>query len=296
MATDPDSAEPFGPLQALLDDLVAAGRSVHRVVDQAVVRGDPPGAWVTPPLGRGAVEARWDLGSLVGWSTTGEGWVLSAHEPPAEVHLGHVVDDRPLPPQPDRRRLGWLADEDDDAGWGPFALDDAEELERLADPRWRDELGTVEDRRGRVTQRRWRTELPAADVLRRCQAALAALLPVASRGGGIDDLVAAMPAWLVEACGHPWWSEQARRERDLLEGCRGAEAARLRARAAWTPETVARHLLLGERAWRFHSARVVDEHTLDVAVVHARRRTLVVDRLLRAAGAGSPAGSVAPRG
>lgn len=238
----------LGLLQPLVDAERERGGEVRLDVEARIVRGDPPYA-ALPASSRARVEAGWDLGPLVAWCPTATGWRLEDSTTLATVDLGGS-DVVPATAGP-RARLGFPSD---DARFEPLAgpAADEEERRRVAHPAWDPPPPPVDYAGLRHLARRVETDAPADRVL-------AGLVEVL---GGLPDL----PPWFRDACAPaPGSPEEVARRREAV-GLRGRAARRAAWALRWTPEEVLRHLDPAERVWRFHSARVVDDRTLDVAV------------------------------
>lgn len=245
------SASPpgLGLLQPLVDAERARGAEVRLEVEPRIVRGDPPQG-VAHGLSRSQVEAWWDLGPLLAWYPTRRGWLLEDSTTLARLELGEEPTDARLVGG-DRTRLGFPSD---DARLRPLAgaAADAEERTRLAGPTWEPPPPPPAYDGLRHLARRVETGAPAAQVLSRLVDVLA----------GVPDL----PEWFREACAPATGSAgEVVRRRAAVE-LRGRAARRAGWELRWTPDEVLRHLDPDERIWRFHSARVVDDRTLDVAV------------------------------
>ncbi|WP_122818895.1 hypothetical protein [Nocardioides pantholopis] len=254
----------------------AAGREVRLTVEDRELRGDPAHARLTGGLGRGEVEAAWDVGPLLAWYAEPGGWRLEDRVSRVWVDGGAPDDDAPRPAYAERRRVGWLADQGP-LDWGGLDPSCDAELARLGAPEWPAPGGSV----FHLGRRRALTAAPAGGVLDRLREVLGAALPVAASGAAVDDIEAALPGWLRERCAPHWWTPQAAAERDALRDLRGRPRRAAGWRLRWTATEVARHLLPEERAWRFLGARVVDERTLDLAWIQPRAGgTLDVTRFL----------------
>ena len=239
----------LGVLQRLVDAERARGAEVRLDVGPRIVRGDPPHG-VAPGSSRAQVEAGWDLGPLVAWYPTRRGWQLEDSTILATLELGEEPASPPTAAGP-RPRLGYPSD---DARLEPLAgaAADAEERRRVARPTWEPPPPPVDYAGLRHLARRVETAAPADRVLARLVEVL----------GDLPDL----PGWFREACAPAHGSaDEVVRRREAV-GLRGRAARRAAWELRWTPEEVLRHLDPAERVWRFHSARVVDDHTLDLAV------------------------------
>lgn len=244
------TADGLGLLQPVVDAELARGAEVRLDVEPRIVRGDPPHG-ILASCSRARVEAGWDLGPLVAWYPSRTGWLLEDSTTLATLELA----DQPVPPPPDgggpRNRLGYPSD---DPRLEPLAgaAAEAEEQARVAHPTWDPPAPPPDYARLRHLARRVETEAPADRVLSRLLEVLAA--------------APQLPAWFVEACARPPGSAEADVRRRQAVELRGRAARRAGWALRWTPEEVLRHLDPAERVWRFHSARVVDDHTLDLAV------------------------------
>lgn len=267
--------EGLGLLQPIVDAARARRVGVRVLVETRSVHGDP--AEYAVDLSRGTVEASWDLGPLLAWTPARDGWILEDSTTLCRLHLAGTVEVRAL--VPGRPRLGHAAD---DPRLQALSSDvhAAEEAARLARTDWDPPRRPTSYAEVTHLARRVETEEPAAAVRDR-------LVDLLSQAVAGPPTPASLPSWLREATAPPADSPDAVRRRAACIEARGRRARRLAWELRWTPEEVVRHLTPAERLWRWHGARVVDDHTLDVAVRVAApwAPTTSLKWLLAAAGA-----------
>lgn len=249
----------LGLLQPVVDAELARGAEVRLEVGSRIVRGDPPHGELVPGRSRAEVEAVWDVGPLVAWYPTPQGWRLEDSTTLATLDLGAEPATPAEPPLGGARaRLGHPSD---DVRFETLsgAEADAGERARVEQPSWRPPPPPPDYAGLRHLARRVETEEPADLVLERLQEVLAAVL---TGQPGEPEL----PGWFRAACAPPHGSAEELVRRREAVALRGRAARRAGWALRWTPEEVLRHLDPAERIWRFHSARVVEDHALDVAV------------------------------
>jgi hypothetical protein len=271
--------EPLGLLQRIVDAEVAAGHDVRVTAPGSVAHGDRPEARLLAARGRGEVEAAWDLGPLLTWVPEARGWRLEDATSGARLSLARTPeDDRPLPAESDRPRLGHPDQRPDLVAWLAAATSAEDELDRLTSPTWDDEAAAATPWR-EATKQRVVTEAPAREVLERVHEVLAA---VTASGADAD----ALPGWFAAACPPAWPSEEHLGAWRALDDLRGREARRAQWRLRWPAAETARQLDPRHRLWRVRMVRVADEHALDVLVDRAPVSHLgPAERLLQVCGA-----------